>query len=174
MLWFALVLEGSKLKEEAGVLFVFDLRYQFFKLKDFRRVTCLSQRNGGEHVAESFPNFGLTSFISSLSLRVLLKFLQNGNSGDVLDVVCCQDAHTFPVMVLCTAFKNRFTEVGHEPLEKRPPLAGMFKKTRPIPPSLHAALVNIREGISAGKIPIDIDELEAMVDYCEEFAQRKG
>ena len=49
----------------------------------------------------------------------------------------------------------------------------MFKKTRPIPPSLHAALVNIREGISAGKIPIDIDELEAMVDYCEEFAQRK-
>ena len=49
----------------------------------------------------------------------------------------------------------------------------MFKKTRPIPPTLTAALAKIRDGIAAGLIPIDMAELEAMVDYCEEFAQRK-
>jgi len=49
----------------------------------------------------------------------------------------------------------------------------MFKKTRPIPPTLTAALAKIRDGIAAGLIPIDMAELDAMVDYCEEFAQRK-
>jgi hypothetical protein len=49
----------------------------------------------------------------------------------------------------------------------------MFKKTRPVPPTLTASLAKIRDGIAAGLIPIDMAELEAMVDYCEEFAQRK-
>jgi hypothetical protein len=69
-------------------------------------------------------------------------------------------------------FADRFTGVGHEPLTSRSPLFGLFKN-RPVPPSLTAALAPIREAIAAGELAIDMAELDAMQQSCEELAQGK-
>ncbi len=91
------------------VFLIVRLPQTFFSFSNF-----LSERNGGDH----FQIFDLSTHMLPLCVPIVES--QDANKGDILVVSYFQHITYFPrIDIYDSAFKNRFTEVGHEPLERR-------------------------------------------------------